>query len=93
MPVTEIAFYSKEICDYVSANADKVLSKKQSENLYKFLTSIEKEAASGFWTSFAVECPKASAAWYKADITVEGKTGHLVQDYMLIILSKKLAMK
>lgn len=93
MPVTEIAFYSKEVCDYVSANADKALSRKQSENLYRFLTSIEKEAASGFWTSFAAECPKASAAWYKMDLTVEGTSGHLVQEYILKILSKRLAMK
>ena len=92
MLVTEIAFYTKEICDYV-VKQDKVLTKKQGENLYKFITSIDKEAASGFWSSFSSQCSKAAPAWYKQDMEIDGKKGHLVQDYISGFLSKKEALK
>ena len=93
MLVTEIAFYSKELCSYLSKAGDKALTKKQAENLYKFLLSVDKEAASGFWSDFATACPKASRAWYTGELTVDGKTGILVQEYICKILSKKLSMK
>lgn len=92
MLVTEIAFYTKEICDYVEKQ-DKVLTKKQGENLYKFLTSIDKEAASGFWVTFAGQCKKAAPAWYKQEMEVDGKKGHLAQDYIFGFLSKKESLK
>lgn len=91
MLVTEIAFYSKEICNYVT-KMDKSLSKKQGENLYRFLTSIDKEAASGFWLSFSTECPKAAPVWYKQEMEIDRKKGFFVQDYIFGFLSKKKAL-
>jgi hypothetical protein len=91
MLVTEIAFYTKEICDYV-AKTDKALTKKQGENLYRFLISIDKEAASGFWSSFSGQC-KQHAAWYKQEIEVEGKKIIAVQKYVCDFLFKGRAVK
>jgi hypothetical protein len=92
MLVTEISFYSKEICDYVE-KLDKTLTKKQGENLYKFITSVDKEAASGFWSVFSVQCKKAALVWYKQEKEIDGKKGALVMTYIYGILSKKESMK
>ena len=92
MLVTEIAFYTKEICDYVEKQ-DKTLTKKQGENLYRFMLSIDKEAASGFWASFTVQCKKAAPAWYKQEIEVDGVKTLAVQKYIFGFLNKTLSMK
>lgn len=92
MLVTEIAFYQKEICSYLSKQ-DKALDKKQGKNLYQFLISIPKEAASGFWSMLSSECPKVATPWYKMEIEVDGKKKLAVQDYIYGNLSKKEALK
>lgn len=93
MLVTEIAFYSKEICDHVSKNGDKLLTKKQAENLYRFLTSIEKEAATSFFTEFIGKCEKVAKTWYKQEIEIDGNKGQLVMKYVFGNLHKPTALK
>ena len=92
MLVTEVAFYSKEITEFVKKSG-KVLTKKQGENLFRFYKAIEKEAASGFWSLFSADCRDVATAWYKLEVTVDGKKTYPVQDYTFKFLSKKESLK
>lgn len=93
MDVTEFAFYEKEIIGYVKKSGDALLSDKQAKNLYHYLITMPKEAASGFFINFSAACPKAATSWYKKEMTFEDKRGPLVQEYMLSVLSKTKALK
>ena len=83
MIVTEIAFYNGEIIKYFSNK--KKLTKKQSENLYRYITAIPKESAAGFWSDFMAKCRILGSDWHKSQ---EG-----AKDYILQLLSKAEAMK
>lgn len=83
MVVTEITFYSKELVKHIKKS--KKLSKKESDNLFRFVKAIPKEAASGFWSQFAQECRDVATKWYKE---TEG-----AQDYIYGFLAKKEALK
>lgn len=84
MDVTEVTFYSKEITKYIKKKNIK-LKKNQSENLFKFIKLIPKEAAAGFWAEFASDCRETATSWYQ---NTEG-----VKDYIFGFLSKKEALK
>lgn len=92
MPVTEVAFYSKEITDFVKKSG-KLLTKKQCENLFRWCSAIPKESAAGFWSLFSSECRDAATAWYKFETVVDGKKSMPVQDYIFKLLSKKESLK
>lgn len=92
MLVTEIAFYSTELIEYMKREV-KALSKKQGENLLRWYKAIPVEAASGFWSKFSAECKETSALWYKMKVTVNGKETSPVQDYTFGFLAKARAMK
>ena len=94
MLVTEIAFYSKEISDYVKKTG-KNLTKKQGDNLFRFYTSIPKEGAADFWALFSQEAGTAAAAWYRTEGPADksGKKTYPVQDYTFGFLAKFKAVK
>jgi len=83
MLVTEVTFYNKEIVNYISKEKVK-LTKKQSENLFKYVKLIPKEAASGFWSQFTTDAREQATKWYRET------TG--VTDYIYGFLNKKMAM-
>lgn len=83
MIVTEVSFYNDEIIKYLKNK--KKLSPTQSENLYKYITAIPKETASGFWSSFIAECRELGSAWHR------DQNG--AKSYIISLLSKTEAMK
>lgn len=83
MIVTEIAFYNNEIIKYLS-NKNK-LTHKQSENLYRFITAIPKEAASGLWSLLMEKSRDLGTEWHKSQPGAK--------DYIMSLLSKAEAMK
>jgi len=85
MTVPEVTFYSKEIIRWVKEQKLTKLTKKQSDNLLKFLKAIPKEAASGFWGQATTDIRDVTTAWYK------GTTG--AQDYIYGFLSKEQSLK
>ena len=84
MLVTEVAFYQTELVTYIKKSG-KPLNKKQGENLFRWYKKIPKEGASGFWSTFSLECREAAAKWYKE---CDG-----VQDYTYGFLSKVQSLK
>jgi hypothetical protein len=82
LQTAEVAFYSNEIVAFVKKSG-KVPLKKQAENLFKFVKTVPKEAASGFWAHFAKTTRVEALKWY------ESTPG--VKDYLYGILSKKQA--
>jgi hypothetical protein len=92
MLVTEIDFYKKSVTKYVKDSKEN-LSKKQGENLLRFLKCLPLEAATGFWSYFSAECRDAAAAWYKMESVVKGKKVCPVQEYVFGFLNKKKAME
>jgi hypothetical protein len=83
MLVTEIAFYSTEIVTHIK-KVGKNLSKKESENLIRWVKAIPKESASGFWSKFSADCRDIAAKWYKE---APGAT-----DYIFGFLAKSKAL-
>jgi hypothetical protein len=81
MLVTEITFYNSELTKHLKGT--KKISAKQSENLLKYVKAIPKEAASGFWASFAAESKELAAKWYREQAGA--------QEYIYGFLSKKMA--
>ena len=66
MIVTDIAFYNKELVDFMKKSKAK-LTKKQSENLLLYFKCIPKETASGFWSEFSKDCREKANEWYRTD--------------------------
>lgn len=89
MLVTEIAFYTKEICGFLKKSG-KNLTKKQGENLLRFYKVIPKEAAAGFWSAISTDCKDIATAWYKMEVVVGGKKTTPVQDYTFEFLKKSV---
>jgi len=59
--VTEIALYNKMMIKLTKTLS--TLTKKQSANLYKYISTIEPDQRSDFWVKWCAECPAMSAAW------------------------------
>jgi hypothetical protein len=89
MLVTEIAFYTKEICGFLKKSG-KNLTKKQGENLLKFYKIIPKEAAAGFWSAISTDCKDIATAWYNMEVVVGTKKSYPVREYTFDFLSKKV---
>lgn len=83
MVVTEISFYNDEVIKYLKEK--KKLTDKQSNNLYRYIIAIPKEAAAGFWSDFMARCRNLGTAWHK------NQPG--AKDYLMSLLSKTEAMK
>lgn len=61
--VAEVAFYSNEIADHFKKTGKKP-TRKQCENLFKFLKTVPLEAATGFWVHFAKAAQAPAMAFY-----------------------------
>ena len=83
MVVTEVSFYSKEVVKFIKEN--KKLTKKQSENLLKYVQTIPKEAATGFWDHFGHEAREIAVKWYNDQPGAE--------TYIFSLISKKESLK
>lgn len=83
MIVTETTFYNGEVIKYIKKL--KKLTEKQSQNLYRYITAIPKESASGFWSTMMAECRELGTAWHK------NQAG--AKKYIMSLLSKTEAMK
>jgi hypothetical protein len=78
MLVTEMAFYNKEIVNFVVKSKMKALTEKQGRNLLKYYRAIPKEAASGFWGQFTKEARDVATAWFKGIKEVQEYTSSLI---------------
>ena len=76
--ITEVAFYNEEIVKYLKNK--KNLTQKQGDNLYRYMTAIPREGASGLWSVMMTNCRDIATAWHQ-----ERKE---VRDYITGILSK-----
>lgn len=63
----ELGAYNDLILDYIKKNIKEKLSKKQGENLSKYLSMIHNEAVGDFWQGWNSEQRAVSEDWYTRD--------------------------
>jgi 5-methylthioribose kinase len=80
MEVPELAYYTDRIVSFAKSNE---LTKKQRDNLFKYLKAIPKEVAIGFWNQFSKECRTQAVKFY------ENKE---VESYIYGMLNRNLAV-
>lgn len=62
MEVPELSYYTDRIVSFAKSND---LTKKQRDNLFKYLKTIPKEVAIGFWSQFSKECRTQAVKFYE----------------------------
>jgi len=60
----EIGYYNRILVKYMK-KSEIELTKKQSDNLARYVKAIPRETASGFWEDFLTQCPTVAQKWYK----------------------------
>ena len=79
----EVSFYSNELVAHI-AKAGKNLTKKQKDNLERYLKAIPKETATSFWVHFAKTAKDIALDWYNTP---------KVKEYIYGILDKSVSIK
>jgi hypothetical protein len=79
----EIGYYNRILVKYMK-KTEIELTKKQSDNLARYVRAIPRETATGFWEDFLTQCPVVAQKWYKE---IPG-----MSDYIWSLLNKGLAM-
>jgi len=69
MLATDITFYNKELTSYIKKENIQ-LNKKQSDNLFEYVTTIPRETATGFWSKFMEDSKIEATKWYKSNPAV-----------------------